>query len=129
MVPGNGSASPEKGIELHGPEVAVLVGPAIWLRADSAGAGRRDRARCGGGVSGDQEQAVAFWRLDDGEMGFLDEQRPWERDGVIVAGTLTGPLGAGEWAVASPAASLPAGKSVAPCLRLPPGLPIRLPEI
>ena len=47
-------------------------------------------------------------------LRFLDEQRPCERAGVIVAGTLTGPLGAGEWAVASPAASLPAGKSVAP---------------
>jgi hypothetical protein len=73
------------------------------------GPGGGDRARCGGGVSGDQEQAVAFWRLDDGEMRFLNEQRPWERVGVIVAGTLTGPLGAGEWAVASPAASLPPG--------------------
>jgi hypothetical protein len=70
-------------------------------------------ARCGGAVSGDQEQAVAFWRLDDGELRFADEQRPGERADVIVAGTLTGPLGAGEWAVASPAASLPAGKSVA----------------
>jgi hypothetical protein len=65
--------------------------------------------RCGGGVSGDQEQAVAFWRLDDGEMGFLDEQRPGERAGVIVAGTLTGPLGAGVRAVASPAAACPPG--------------------
>jgi hypothetical protein len=116
------------GIELHRPEVAVLVATAIWLQADFARAGR-DRAQCGGGVSGDQEQAVAFWRLDDGELRFADEQRPWERAGAIVASTLTGPLGAGEWAVASPAASLPAGKSVAPCLRLPPVLPIRLTQI
>jgi hypothetical protein len=28
---------------------------------------------------------------------FVDEQRPRERVGVIVAGTLTGALGAGEW--------------------------------
>jgi hypothetical protein len=45
-------------------------GTAIWLQADSAGAGRRDRAPCGGGVSGGQEQAVAFWRLDDGRAAF-----------------------------------------------------------
>lgn len=79
------------------------------------GPGGGDRARCAGGVGGDQEQAVAFWRLDDGELRFVDEQRPWERAGVIVAGTLTGPLGAGEWAVASPAASLAARENpVAP---------------
>jgi hypothetical protein len=47
-------------------------------------------------------------------LRFLDERRPWERAGVIVAGTLTGPLGAGEWAVSSPAANLPAGKSWRP---------------
>ena len=93
------------------------------------GPGGGDRARCGGGVSGDQEQAVAFWRLDDGELRFPDQQRPWERADAIVAATLTGPVGAGERAVASPAASLPAGKSVAACLRLPPGLPIRLTQI
>ena len=70
----------------------MLAGTAIWLQADSAGPGGGDRARCGGGVSGDQEQAVAFWRLDDGELRFADEQRPGERADVIVAGTLTGPL-------------------------------------
>jgi hypothetical protein len=75
------------------------------------------------------QQPVAFWRLGDGELRFADEQRPRKRAGLIVAATLTGPLGAGERAVASPAASLPAGKSAAPCLRLPPGLPIRLTQI
>jgi hypothetical protein len=63
------------------------------------------------------------WRLDDGELRFADEQRPGERAGVIVAGTLTGPLGAGERAVASPAARLVAGKSAAPAFGYRQGFP------
>jgi hypothetical protein len=42
-----------------GPEVAVLAGTAIWLQADSAGAGRRGSSAMRRRVSGDQEQAVA----------------------------------------------------------------------
>jgi len=55
------------------------------------------------GVNGGREQAIAFWRdWMKAELRFLDEQRPWERADVIVAGTPAIPLGADEWAVASP---------------------------
>jgi len=51
------------------------------------------------GVNGDWEQAAAFWNA---WMPFLNEQRPWERADLIVAGTPAIPLAAGEWVVASP---------------------------
>jgi hypothetical protein len=55
------------------------------------------------GVNGDWEQAAAFWNAwMAAEMPFLNEQRPWERADLIVAGTPAIPLAAGEWVVASP---------------------------
>jgi uridine kinase len=83
-------------------EVAALVDVAIWVQADFAEAERRGIERdVAEGVNGDREQAIAFWRdWMAAELRFLDEQRPWERADVIVAGTPTIPLGADEWAVA-----------------------------
>jgi hypothetical protein len=85
-------------------EIAPLVDAAIWVQADFAEAVRRGIERdVAEGVNGDREQAIAFWRnWMAAELRFLDEQRPWERADVIVAGTPTIPLGADEWAVASP---------------------------
>ena len=85
-------------------EVAPLVDTAIWVQADFAEAERRGIERdVAEGVNGDREQAIAFWRdWMAAELRFLDEQRPWERADMIVAGTPTIPLGADEWAVASP---------------------------
>jgi hypothetical protein len=55
------------------------------------------------GVNGDREQAIAFWRdWMAAELRFFDEQRPWERADVIVAGTPAITLGADEWAIARP---------------------------
>ena len=93
------------------------------------GPGGGDRARCGGGSAATRSRRSRSGGWMTAELRFLDEQRPWERAGVIVAGTLTGPLGAGEWAVASPAVCLPAGKFCRACLWLPSGLPIRLSQI
>jgi uridine kinase len=83
-------------------EIAALVDTAIWVQADVAEAERRGIERdVAEGVNGGREQAIAFWReWMAAELRFLDEQRPWERADVIVAGTPTIPLGAGEWAVA-----------------------------
>jgi uridine kinase len=85
-------------------EVARLVDAAIWVQADFAEAERRGIERdVAEGVNGDHEQAIAFWRdWMAAELRFFDEQRPWERADVIVAGTPTIPLGADEWAVARP---------------------------
>ena len=85
-------------------EVAQLMDAAIWVQADFAEAERRGIERdVAEGVNGDREQAIAFWRdWMAAEMRFLDEQRPWERADVIVAGTPTIPLDADEWAVAWP---------------------------
>jgi len=85
-------------------EVAALADTAIWVQADFAEAERRGIERdVAEGVNGDREQAIAFWRdWMAAELRFFDEQRPWERADVIVAGTPTIPLGADEWAVARP---------------------------
>jgi uridine kinase len=85
-------------------EVAQLVDAAIWVQADFTEAERRGIERdVAEGINGDREQAIAFWRAwMAAELRFLDEQRPWERADVIVAGTPTIPLGADEWAVGSP---------------------------
>jgi len=85
-------------------EVAPLVDTAIWVQADFAEAERRGIERdVAEGVNGDREQAIAFWRdWMAAELRFLDEQRPWERADVIVAGTPAIPLGADEWAIARP---------------------------
>jgi uridine kinase len=85
-------------------EVASLVDAAIWVQADFAEAERRGIERdVAEGVNGGRQQAIAFWRdWMAAELRFLDEQRPWERADAILAGTPTIPLGADEWAVASP---------------------------
>jgi uridine kinase len=87
-------------------EVAALVDAAIWVQADFGEAERRGIERdVAEGVNGDREQTVAFWHgWMAAELRFLDEQRPWERADVIVAGTPTIPLGADEWAVPGDAA-------------------------
>lgn len=84
-------------------EVAPLVDTAIWVQADFTEAQRRGIERdVAEGVNGDREQATAFWHAwMAAELRFLDEQRPWERAGVIVAGTPAIPLGTDEWAVAT----------------------------
>jgi uridine kinase len=85
-------------------EVAALVDAAIWVQADFAEAERQGIERdVAEGVNGGREQAIAFWRdWMAAELRFLDEQRPWERADVIVAGTPAIALGADEWAVARP---------------------------
>lgn len=85
-------------------EVAQLVDAAIWVQSDFAEAERRGIERdVAEGTNGDREQAIAFWRdWMAAELRFLDEQRPWERADVIVAGTPAIPLGPDEWAIARP---------------------------
>jgi uridine kinase len=84
-------------------EIAPLLDATIWVQADFAEAERRGIERdVAKGVNGDREQAVAFWQeWMAAELRFFDEQRPWERAQVIVAGTPPITLAAHQLAVSS----------------------------
>ncbi len=90
---------------------APLVDAVIWVQVDFAEAERRGIERdVATGANCNRQEAIAFWRdWMAAELGFLDEQRPWERASAIVAGTPTITLDAGEWVVASPAEPAPRG--------------------
>jgi len=62
-------------------DLADLVDALVWVQSDADDARTRGIARDGGDV--------AFWdEWEAEEVPFLDEQRPWERADVIVAGSL-----------------------------------------
>jgi hypothetical protein len=66
--------------------VMHLLDAVIWVQSDAVAAERRGIARDGG-----DEAATAFWHeWMQEEEPLLDEDRPWERADVIVAGTETG---------------------------------------
>ena len=67
-------------------ELADLVDLAIWVQSDRAVARERGIERDGGDVAGWDE-----WQSE--EVPFLERDRPWERAGVIVAGTGLAPAG------------------------------------
>jgi hypothetical protein len=83
-------------------ELAGLVDATIWVQSDFAEAEQRGIARdIAQGVNGDREQTIAFWHeWTAEELRFLEEQRPWERACLVVAGTAPIPLGLDEVAIA-----------------------------
>lgn len=79
-----------------------LLDATIWVQSDFVEAERRGVLRDAvSGVNGDPEQTVAFWHeWMSHETPFLAEDRPWERARLVVSGTPTIGLAAGEIAVA-----------------------------
>lgn len=84
--------------------VADLLDATVWVQADQTLAERRGIARdVAEGVNGDPEETVAFWHeWMSHEIPFLATDRPWERARLVVAGTPTIDLRAGQVAVALP---------------------------
>ncbi|WP_258725644.1 uridine kinase family protein [Cellulomonas sp. NS3] len=84
-------------------EWADLVDATVWVQSDLAAAQERGIARdVALGVNGDAQEAVAFWHeWMAEELPFLEQQRPWQRACLVVAGTPPIPLGDGQLAVAA----------------------------
>jgi len=84
--------------------VADVIDLAIWVQADFDEAERRGIQRdIAQGVNGDSDQTIAFWHYwMAAELAFLAKDRPWERAGLVVAGTPVIELEAGQFAVAVP---------------------------
>lgn len=89
-------------------ELEDLIDVTVWVQSDFAAAEERGIARdIAEGVNGDTEQTIAFWHeWMAEELQFLRRQRPWERAGVVVAGTPPIALDDGELSVAPGARSL-----------------------
>ncbi|MEJ5913095.1 uridine kinase family protein [Pseudokineococcus sp. 1T1Z-3] len=70
-------------------ELADLVDAVIWVQTDVVEAERRGIARdVAEGTNGDADEAAAFWHeWMAHEVPFLEQQRPWERACLVVAGT------------------------------------------
>ncbi len=88
-------------------ELAHLLDAVVWVQSDSAEAERRGIARdIAQGVNGDADEASAFWHeWMAEELVFVEEQRPWERACVVVAGTPPWPQAADEvWLAPPPSA-------------------------
>ncbi len=84
--------------------LADLVDGLIWVQSDRHEARRRGLAR-------DGEDAADFWdEWDAEEVPFLAAERPWDRAGLVVAGTRPGSAPDGELLVARP----PPAPSTAP---------------
>lgn len=79
-----------------------LLDVAVWVQSDWAEAERKGIARdIASGVNGDAAASVAFWHTwIAAEVDFLEQDAPWERADVIVAGTSTDPLAPDRVAVA-----------------------------
>jgi len=82
-------------------EHADLIDVTVWVQSDFDEAERRGIARdIAQGVNGDHEETVAFWHEWMGhELLFVQQQRPWERAALVVAGTAVLPLEPGQVAV------------------------------
>jgi len=83
-------------------EHADLIDATVWVQSDFGEAERRGIARdIEQGVNGDDEQSVAFWHeWMSHELSFVEQQRPWERAALVVAGTEVLPRGPGQLVVA-----------------------------
>lgn len=84
-------------------ELADVIDATVWVQSDFAQAEERGIARDSAlGVNGDPVETVAFWHeWMAEELRFLQQQRPWERACLIVAGTPLIPLDDNQVAVAS----------------------------
>ncbi|WP_432543233.1 uridine kinase family protein [Kineococcus sp. SYSU DK002] len=70
-------------------EASALLDALVWVQSDRALARVRGLERdVASGVNGDRAAAEAFWdEWERAERPFLAGQRPWERAGLVVAGT------------------------------------------
>jgi len=84
--------------------VAEQIDLSLWVQSDFGEAERRGiRRDIDQGVNGDPDQTIAFWHYwMAAELVFLAEDRPWERAGLMVAGTPVIELDEGQLAVAEP---------------------------
>lgn len=84
-----------------------LIDVTVWVQSDLKEAERRGIARdIAAGDNGDEAESIAFWHeWQRHEVAFYQQDRPWERAALTVAGTTTIPLGAGQVAVAPPPGS------------------------
>jgi hypothetical protein len=84
--------------------LAPRLDTVVWVQSDFAEAERRGIARdIAQGVNGDPEASTRFWHeWMAEELTFVEEQRPWERACVVVAGTPTLAHGPAEIAFARP---------------------------
>ena len=82
-------------------EHADLIDTTVWVQSDFDEAERRGIARdIAQGVNGDHQETVAFWHeWMSHELSFVEQQRPWERAALVVAGTTVLPLEPGQVAV------------------------------
>ena len=91
-----------EGVGANQREVAYLIDATIWVQSDAEVAERRGIARdIESAVNGDADQSIAFWHWwMSHEAHYLNDQRPWERADLVVAGTPPMPLVDGQFAVA-----------------------------
>ena len=70
-------------------ELAPLLDGVVWVQSDMVEAERQGIERdVASGSNGDRSAATRFWHeWMAQELPFLDDQRPWERAAVVVAGT------------------------------------------
>ena len=82
-------------------EHAALIDTTVWVQSDFDEAERRGIARdIAQRVNGDHQETVAFWHeWMSHELPFVEQQRPWERAALVVAGTAVLPLEPGQVAV------------------------------
>ncbi len=85
-------------------EFADLIDVTVWVQSDFLTAEARGIMRdAATGVNGDPQESVAFWHeWMKEELRFFDEERPWERAGVFVNGTPSGPLSDDQIEIARP---------------------------
>ncbi len=123
VVPASAPVVVIEGVGAAHASVSAFLDAAIWVQSDHVEAERRGIARdVASGANGDHDQTVAFWHeWWNAERAYLAEDRPWERAGLIVAGTPPMPLLEGTIAVARLEPVVPQVRSFeAPLL---PGLP------
>lgn len=86
--------------------LAGLVDVSMWVQSDHQTAEERGIKRdIASGVNGNEVESIAFWHnWIAQEIPFFEQERPWERVSVIVAGSSPEPLDATSVRIASPAA-------------------------
>jgi uridine kinase len=101
-VPGEVDLVVVEGVGASQRELAPLIDATVWVQSDFAEAEQRGLARdLAQGVNGDRAQTIAFWHeWMAQELRFLQQQRPWERSCVVVAGSPTIPLTGDQVAIA-----------------------------
>lgn len=104
QVPGGIELLLVEGVGAGRRSLAPLVDVVVWVQADVQEAERRGLARdLVTDDHGGPEKVIAFWHeWQAQERPFLADERPWDRAGVIVAGTAPPECADGHVAVAPP---------------------------